>query len=117
MQTKFDCLIIGGGPAGLAAGVYLARYHRKVMIVDCAESRTALIPESHNYPGFAHGVSGRRLLALLKEQADGYGAGYCKGRIISLEREKQGFWANMTEIRCPRRSFYWPPAWSMYIPV
>ncbi len=92
MQTEnLDCLIIGGGPAGLTAAVYLARYRRKVMIVDSGESRAALIPESHNYPGFAQGVSGRKLLALLKEQGEAYGVVVCKSRITSLKREEQGF--------------------------
>jgi thioredoxin reductase len=44
-------LIIGGEPAGLTAAVYLARYRRNVLVFDSGESRAALIPESHNYPG------------------------------------------------------------------
>jgi thioredoxin reductase (NADPH) len=92
MQTdSLDCLIIGGGPAGLTAAVYLARYRRNVMIVDSGESRAALIPESHNYPGFAHGISGRELLSVLKKQADTYGVAFCKSRVTSLERGEQGF--------------------------
>jgi thioredoxin reductase (NADPH) len=86
-----DCLIIGAGPAGLTAAVYLARYRRKVMVVDSGESRAALIPESHNYPGFARGISGRKLLSLLKEEADDYGVVFCKSRVNSLKREDQGF--------------------------
>jgi thioredoxin reductase (NADPH) len=51
-----DALIIGGGPAGLTCAIYLARYRRKVVVVDSRNSRAALIPETHNYPGFADGV-------------------------------------------------------------
>jgi thioredoxin reductase (NADPH) len=92
MQTEnLDCLVIGGGPAGLTAAVYLARYRRKVMIVDSGESRAALIPESHNYPGFAHGISGRKLLGLLRQQTETYGVVFCKSRISSLKREEKGF--------------------------
>jgi flavin-dependent dehydrogenase len=47
-----DTLIIGGGPAGLTCAIYLARYRRHVIVVDSMESRAALIPETHNYPGF-----------------------------------------------------------------
>jgi thioredoxin reductase (NADPH) len=91
MQTEnLDCLIIGGGPAGLTAAIYLARYRRKVIIVDTGESRAALIPESHNYPGFAQGISGRRLLSLLKEQAETYGVGFCKSRITTLKHGAHG---------------------------
>jgi len=91
MQTEnLDCLVIGGGPAGLTAAVYLARYRRKVMIVDSGESRAALIPESHNYPGFAHGISGRKLLGLLKQQTETYGVLFCKSRISLLKREEKG---------------------------
>ena len=52
-----DCLIIGGGPAGLTAAIYLARYRRNVVVVDAGDSRAALIPESHNYPGI-QGIAG-----------------------------------------------------------
>jgi thioredoxin reductase (NADPH) len=92
MQTyNLDCLIIGGGPAGLTAAVYLARYRRTVMIVDSGESRAALIPESHNYPGFANGISGRKLISLLQEQVHAYGVALCRSRITALERTEKGF--------------------------
>jgi thioredoxin reductase (NADPH) len=42
-----DCLIIGGGPAGLTAAIYLARYRRAAVLVDDGGSRAALIPASH----------------------------------------------------------------------
>jgi glycine/D-amino acid oxidase-like deaminating enzyme len=80
-----------GGPAGLTAAVYLARYCRKVMIVDSGESRAALIPESHNYPGFTHGISGRKLLGLLKKQAETYGVVFFEGRVTNLKVGQQGF--------------------------
>src|SRR6185312_9392278 len=60
-----DCLIIGGGPAGLTAAIYLARYRRQGLVVDAGESRAALIPESHNYPGF-QGIAGPALLERLR---------------------------------------------------
>jgi len=41
-----DCLIAGGGPAGLTAVVYLARYRRSAAVVDSGKRRAALIPES-----------------------------------------------------------------------
>ena len=72
-QPTIDCLIIGGGPAGLTAAIYLTRYCRSVLLADSGQSRAALIPESHNYPGFI-GVSGSELLARLRDKALEYGA-------------------------------------------
>jgi thioredoxin reductase (NADPH) len=88
---KLDCLVIGGGPAGLTAAIYLARYRRNVMVIDSRESRAALIPESHNYPGFASGVSGKTLLALLTSQAETYGVKIVHDRVESLQRAAGGF--------------------------
>jgi thioredoxin reductase (NADPH) len=82
-QPTIDCLIIGGGPAGLTAAIYLSRYCRSVLLADSGQSRAALIPESHNYPGFI-GVSGSELLARLRDQALEYGARIQHSEIISL---------------------------------
>lgn len=78
-----DCIIIGGGPAGLTAAIYLARYRRAARLIDAGESRAALIPESHNYPGFK-GIGGPRLLERLREQARLYGADLQEGRVTDL---------------------------------
>jgi thioredoxin reductase (NADPH) len=83
-----DCLIVGGGPAGLAAATYLARYRRSVLVADEGESRAALIPESHNYPGYA-GISGPDLLALLRRQAEQFGARLVKGRVEAIQPEAE----------------------------
>lgn len=85
-DTIIDCLIVGGGPAGLTTAIYLGRYRRSVMLVDEGESRAALIPESHNYPGYA-GIAGRDLLALLRRQAGHFGARLVDGRVDTLEQE------------------------------
>jgi thioredoxin reductase (NADPH) len=84
-----DCLIIGGGPAGLVAALYLGRYHRRTCVVDAGESRAALIPESHNYPGF-HGIGGPELLLRLGAQAQRYGAEVVKGEVATLRRRSDG---------------------------
>ena len=69
-----DALIIGGGPAGLVAAVYLARFRRRVVIADTGSSRASLIPRSHNCPGFPEGIGGDALLGRLRIQAERYGA-------------------------------------------
>jgi len=61
-----DALIVGAGPAGLVAAIYLARFHRSLAIVDAGQSRAALIPKTHNFPAFPHGISGAELLERLQ---------------------------------------------------
>jgi thioredoxin reductase (NADPH) len=57
-----DCLIVSEGLAGLTTAIYLARYRRTALLVDDCESRAALIPASHNHPGFK-GIAGGGALA------------------------------------------------------
>src|SRR5882757_10197313 len=73
-----DCIIIGGGPAGLTAAIYLGRYRRRVTVFDAGSSRAALIPRTQNYPGFAEGITGLDLLAALTAQAENYGVNLIK---------------------------------------
>jgi len=98
-----DCLIIGGGPAGLTAAVYLARYHRRVAVVDSGVSRAGLIPESHNYPGFPDGISGNQLLLSLRAQAAHYGVRVVSGTVTALQRRKPGFCATFDGEELPAR--------------
>ena len=90
---SLDCLVIGGGPAGLAAAIYLARFRRSVRVVDSGASRAMLIPISHNYPGFPDGIPGRELLERLRTQARKYGAELIAGRIDQVTRSAEGFTA------------------------
>jgi thioredoxin reductase (NADPH) len=94
-HSEIDCLIIGGGPAGLTAAIYLARFRRNVTVVDSGQSRAALIPESHNYPGFAEGISGPDLLASLREQASRYGARLESGKVEELRKSDGQFEATV----------------------
>jgi thioredoxin reductase (NADPH) len=91
VRGVLDCLIVGGGPAGLTAAIYLARYRRSVAVFDDGKSRAAWIPKSHNYPGFPSGVSGRELLDLLQRQAKSYDVKLVANRISFLEKSDTGF--------------------------
>ena len=83
-EVEIDCLVIGGGPAGLTAAIYLARFRRNILLLDNCSSRAALIPNSHNYPGFA-GISGDELLQKLRAQATRYGARLETGTVQDLK--------------------------------
>ena len=85
-----DCLVIGGGPAGLTAAIYLARFQRRFLVVDTGASRCSWIPISHNHAGFPDGIAGSDLIARMRVQAERYGAEIIRGRVEQLERSAGG---------------------------
>lgn len=90
-----DALIVGAGPAGLTAAIYLARFRRRIVVIDSGQSRAALIPTTHNYPGFPGGISGADLLERLREQASHFGVRVQRGTVDALSRRYEGFVADM----------------------
>lgn len=86
MKNLLDCIIIGGGPAGMTAGIYLARYRRQVLILDSFNSRAEKIPISHNYPGFPNGISGKDLLNKLRQQFSYYKLPLMNDTVESLKQ-------------------------------
>lgn len=87
MDSPLDCLVIGGGPAGLTAAIYLSRFHLDIMVVDSGKSRAAWIPVSHNHAGFPDGINGQDLLDRMKDQARRYGTRIEDGQVTRIERE------------------------------
>ena len=94
-----DCLIIGGGPAGLTAAIYLARYRRTTRVVDDGHSRTRLIPTSRNVPGFPDGRHGTTLLQRLRDQLQPYGVPIMNGRVDHLAIERDYFVADVANLQ------------------
>ncbi|MER8710298.1 NAD(P)/FAD-dependent oxidoreductase [Mesorhizobium sp. M1088] len=92
-EGSFDCLIVGGGPSGLAAATYLGRFRRRVIVVDADESRAKWIPLTRNCPGFPDGITGPDLLGRLQLQATRFGASVVHDTIVSLRKTKAGFLA------------------------
>ena len=101
-SVEVDCLIVGGGPAGLTAATYLARYRRRVLVADDGRSRAAAIPCTHNCPGFPDGITGTELLARLRAQAERYGIQTFTGCVSEIKAAQSGFLAiaGDLEIRC-----------------
>lgn len=85
-----DCLVIGAGPAGLTAAIYLARFLRDARVIDGGDSRASTIPLSHNLPGFPDGVSGPEILGRMRAQAERYGARILPGRVTALAKPGDG---------------------------
>ena len=92
-----DALVIGGGPAGLAAVLYLARFRRDVVLVDAGASRAARIPRSHNVAGHPGGVAGEELLQRMRHQVREVGVPLHAGRIERLARDGAAFVAHAGE--------------------
>ena len=96
-SDELDCLIIGAGPAGLTAAVYLARFRRRIALRDGGRSRASWIPRTRNYPGFPDGISGDELLARLRDQAARYGARVTRGLVERLECDGAIFRAHVAD--------------------
>jgi thioredoxin reductase (NADPH) len=88
-EPILDCLIVGGGPAGLTAAIYLARFHLDILVVDGGKSRASWIPCTRNVSGFPDGINGQELLQRMREQACKYGAKIESEFVSKLERDEQ----------------------------
>jgi thioredoxin reductase (NADPH) len=84
-----DCLVIGAGPAGLTAAIYLARFHLNILVVDSGKGRAATIPCTRNHAGYPDGISGGELIGLMKEQAQRYGGKIVDGVVGRLHRDNE----------------------------
>lgn len=90
MDEPIDCLIVGGGPAGLTAAIYLARFHLDILVIDGGKSRAASIPCTRNHAGYPEGISGQELIGRMREQAQKYGAKIITEQVTKLERGESG---------------------------
>jgi thioredoxin reductase (NADPH) len=101
-----DALVVGGGPAGMSAALYLARYNRSVVLFDTARGRSSHHQTNHNYLGFPDGVPIQRLRELGREQL----SQYPHVRILDLPVKEitgdaeKGFTAHTPEGRCEGRT-------------
>jgi thioredoxin reductase (NADPH) len=86
-EPILDCLIVGGGPAGLTAAIYLARFHLDILVVDGGKSRASWIPCTRNHAGYPDGIAGTDLLQRMRDQACKYGAKIETEFVTKLERD------------------------------
>lgn len=82
-----DCCIVGAGPAGMTAGIFLARFRRSVVLLDDGASRAALIPRSHNHPAFPGGINGEELLARMRRQLEELAVPVRAARVTAAGRQ------------------------------
>jgi thioredoxin reductase (NADPH) len=84
--SRYDALIVGGGPAGLSAAVYLGRFRRSVLVLDAGEGRSSFWQNNENYLGFPNGVTTRELRELGRAQAERFGAQFKECRVERIEQ-------------------------------
>jgi thioredoxin reductase (NADPH) len=82
----FDVIIIGGGPAGLTAGLYTARARLKTLLIEkgLAGGQVVTIDWVENYPGFDKGISGAELSQRMERQATKFGLEIIQGSVVEI---------------------------------
>ena len=94
-KEVYDVAILGGGPAGLTASLYAARYNMKVLVIAKNIGGTAnLAGEVENWPGKID--SGVKIMEGFKEQAEKFGAEFLECEINSLTKGEKNFKINTT---------------------
>ncbi|TNJ33254.1 FAD-dependent oxidoreductase [Arenimonas terrae] len=93
--SRMDCLVVGGGPAGLVAATNLARYGRQACVVDRGETRGQRPRHPRRGPGVPGAQPGSRLLERILRQAEAAGVVVCRGVVETLARDGLGFVAEV----------------------
>jgi len=103
-MNEYEVIVIGGGPAGLSAALYLARFDRQVALFDAGHGRSTWHQVAYNYLGFPGGVRTRRLRELGYEQLADYPQVHIfRRKIENLRREHNLFFAGVgSEVWCNR---------------
>ena len=89
MDKIYDAVIVGGGPAGLSAAIYLARAKCKVLVIEKEKvgGQITITADVVNYPGTGK-VSGSELAAQMEQQARGFGAEFIAAEVIGLKLDQ-----------------------------
>ncbi|NBI30298.1 NAD(P)/FAD-dependent oxidoreductase [Chengkuizengella marina] len=87
----YDCIIIGGGIAGLQAAIQLGRYEHDVLVIDKGEGRSTLCKGYHNLLGWPNGISGSKLRELGKNHAESLDVEFLQGEVIQAEKKSEQF--------------------------
>lgn len=92
-KTRYDVIIIGGGPAGYTSGIYCSRARYDTLIL------TGILPggqlvnttEVENYPGFEHGIMGPDLMIAMRKQTERMGAVLIDDEVVNVDFTKTPF--------------------------
>jgi thioredoxin reductase (NADPH) len=102
MEHIYDTVIIGGGPAGLSAGLYAARSKMDTLIIERAAfgGQVATTNEIDNYPGSIENCTGASLSVRMKEQAGEFGALFVSEEVVEVELE-----GDIKVVKCMRETY------------
>lgn len=125
-EHEAEAVVIGGGPAGLSATLYLARYARRVVLFDAGGGRSSHSQVNHNYLGFPGGVPALRLRELGREQLGEYAHVICRDERVDdlsandggfVVKARQGDVAARTVVLCTGVIDHYPefPGWEDYV--
>ena len=88
---KYECIIIGGGIAGLQAAIQLGRYKHRVLVLDDNQGRSSICQSYHNILGYPNGVSGPYLREIGRAHGEQYGVHYQDERVVDIVYEEEEF--------------------------
>lgn len=88
MNTTYDAIIVGGGPSGLTAAIYMARARFHVLVIEKETfgGQIRITSEVVNYPGILN-IDGAQLTETMRQQAENFGAEFLSAEVTSLELE------------------------------